>query len=67
MQTGMRAYYLLFLIYAWPPRVGDGVPLNFMCGDNTEFYIAKIIIKSRPPPEIIREKYIVVIIKLWLS
>lgn len=63
----MRAYYLLFLIYAWPPRVGDGVPLNFMCDDNTKFYIAKIIIKSRPPPEIIREKYIVVIIKLWLS
>lgn len=64
VQTGVRANYLLFLIYAWPPRVEDGVSLNFMCGDTTEFYIAKIIIKSRPPPEITREKYIVVIIKL---
>ena len=63
----MRANYLLLLIYAWPPRVGDGASLNFMCGDNTKFYIAKIIIKSRPLPETEREKYIVVIIKLWLS
>ena len=50
VQTGVRANFLLFLIYAWSPRVGDGESLNFMCGDNTELYIAKIIIKSRPPP-----------------
>lgn len=67
MQTGVCANFLLFLIYAWSPRVGDGESLNFMCGDNMELYMAKIIIKSCPPPEITREKYIVVIIKLWLS